>query len=73
MYNYVADTERSYINETHSDPPRVATLRPLAYFITFPFDRLMILFTHGRGDKFASVTCFVLIDKGWWRCRVIQL
>jgi len=63
MHNYIEDTERRYIIEAHPDLFRVATLRPLAHFPTFPFGRLTNLFTHGRGDEFASAMRFVLIDR----------
>jgi hypothetical protein len=62
MHNCIEDTERSYIIEAHPDLFRVATLRALEHYPTFPFCRLTNLFTHGRDDKFASVMRFVLID-----------
>ena len=62
MHSCIEDTERSYIIEAHPDLFRVATLRPLEHFPTFPFCRLTNLFTLGRDDKFASVMRFVLID-----------
>ena len=63
MHNCIEDTERSYyIIEAHPDLFRVATLRSLEHFPTFPFCRLTNLFTLGRDDKFASVMRFVLID-----------
>ena len=62
MHNYIEDTKRRYIIEVHLDNFRVATLRPLTLFPSFPFSRVTNLFTHGRGDKFARVMRFVLID-----------
>lgn len=62
MHNCIEDTEIRYIIEAHPELFRAATLRPIAHFPTLPFGRLTNLFTHDRGDNFASVKRFVLID-----------